>query len=71
MNAANDIKDNRKYEIAKKEANETFYKSLPYMEKAHEMKPDDRMVLETLKNLYYRFEMNDKYEEVNEIIRNL
>lgn len=71
MNAANDIKDNRKYEAAKKEANETFRKSLPYMEKAHELKPEDTMVLETLKNLYYRFEMNDKYEEINEKINNL
>lgn len=71
MNAANDIKDNRKYEAAKKEANETFRKSLPYMEEAHELKPEDRMVLETLKNLYYRFEMNDKYEEINEKINNL
>ena len=66
MNSANDIKDNKAYEAAKKAASEVFRKSLPYMEKAHELKPDDLMVLETLKNLYYRFEMMDKYNEVNE-----
>src|SRR5690554_239138 len=71
MNSANDIKDNKAYEIAKKAANETFRKSLPYMEKAHELKPEDTMVLETLKNLYYRFDMMEKYNEVDEKLKNL
>lgn len=71
MNAANDIRDNRKYEIARDAANGTFRKSLPYMEKAHELKADDLMVLETLRNLYYRFEMTDKYNEVQEKLNEL
>jgi len=49
----------------KKEAAETELKNtLTYMEKAHELKPNDKSVLETLKTLYYRLQMNDKLEAV-------
>lgn len=71
MNAANDLSDNRAYEAARKKAEETFRQSMPFMERAHELRPDDVMVLETLKNLYYRFEMTDKYNEVDSILKGL
>ncbi|MGQ1946608.1 tetratricopeptide repeat protein [Geofilum sp. OHC36d9] len=71
MNAANDIQDNKKYEAAKKAANETFRKSLPYMERAHKVKPEDTMVMETLKNLYYRFDMMDQYNEMDSKLKAL
>ena len=65
MNEANDMTDNRSYEKARKQAEDTFRQSLPFMEKAHELRPDDLMVLETLKNLYYRFEMTEEYNAVD------
>ena len=71
MNAANDLTNNAAYQAGRKKAEDTFRKSLPYMERAHELRPDDRMVLETLKNLYYRFEMTDKYNEVDSKIKGL
>ncbi|GAO28793.1 tetratricopeptide repeat protein [Geofilum rubicundum] len=71
MNEANDLTDNKAYEAARKEAEETFQQALPYMEKAHELRPDDVMVLETLKNLYYRFDMNDKYDEIDTKLKEL
>lgn len=71
MNAANDLTDNAAYQAGRKKAEDTFRKSLPFMERAHELRPDDVMVLETLKNLYYRFEMTDKYNEVDSIIKGL
>jgi tetratricopeptide (TPR) repeat protein len=71
MNEANDLTDNRAYEAAKKKAEETFRQAIPYMEKAHELRPDDLMVLETLKNLYYRFDMSDKYNEVDAKLKEL
>jgi tetratricopeptide (TPR) repeat protein len=71
MNEANDLTDNKAYEAARKEAEATFRKALPYMEKAHELRPDDLMVLETLKNLYYRFDMNDKYNEIDAKLKEL
>lgn len=71
MNKANDLTNNREYEVAKKKAEDTFRQSLPYMEKAHELRPDDLMVLETLKNLYYRFDMNDKYNDIDAKLKSL
>ena len=69
--AAAMISDNKAYKKALDEMNEVFRKSLPYFEKAHEMAPEDRNYLLTLKGLYYRFGMNDKYAEVSEKLNNL
>ena len=51
--------------------NEVFRKSLPFFEKAHELAPEDRSYIQTLKSLYYRFGMEDKYAEMNEKLNNL
>ena len=51
--------------------NAVFKQSLPFFEKAHELAPEDRSYLQTLKALYYRFGMNDKYEEVSAKLNNL
>jgi tetratricopeptide (TPR) repeat protein len=61
---ANQIKDNKKYEEAKTIADKKFVESLPYIEKAFELHPEDKFIANTLKNLYYRLKMNDKYEEL-------
>ncbi|MCK4701588.1 MAG: tetratricopeptide repeat protein, partial [Bacteroidales bacterium] len=61
---ANAIMDNEEYEKAKKAAEEQFAKALPYMEKAHELTPDDIATLETLKILYYRMQMMEKHEVI-------
>ncbi len=65
MNVANDKTDHAKFKTEKAKADSLFKTSLPYMESAHEAKPEDVSVLESLKGLYYRFEMNDKYDEVS------
>ena len=69
--AADTISDNKEYKKALDEMNAVFRQSLPFFEKAHEMAPEDRTYLQTLKALYYRFGMNDKYEEVSEKLNNL
>ncbi len=69
--AAAMISDNREYKKALEEMNAVFKKSLPFFEKAHEMAPEDRSYLQTLKALYYRFGMDDKYNEVAEKLHNL
>ncbi|MCB2196047.1 MAG: tetratricopeptide repeat protein [Bacteroidetes bacterium] len=63
--SANMITDNAKYEAAKKKADEKFAESLPYIEKAHELNPEDQMIMQTLKTLYYRLKMDEKYEEIS------
>ena len=65
------ISDNKAYKKALDEMNEVFKKSLPFFEKAHEMAPEDRSYLQTLKSLYYRFGMDDKYAEASEKLSNL
>ena len=65
------INDNKEYKKALDEMNAVFRKSLPFFEKAHEMAPEDRSYLQTLKGLYYRFGMDDKYNEVSEKLNNL
>ena len=69
--AAAMISDNREYKKALEEMNAVFRKSLPFFEKAHEMAPEDRSYMQTLKALYYRFGMDDKYAEISEKLSNL
>jgi len=58
---ANDIMEVAKYTVAIDEANGVYAKALPSMEKALELKPDDVFALRSLKELYYRLKMTDKY----------
>ncbi|MCK5029418.1 MAG: tetratricopeptide repeat protein [Bacteroidales bacterium] len=59
-----EIKDNNKYEIAKVEADNKFKEALPYLEKAFEYQQDDTNIGKTLRTLYYRLQMTEKYEEI-------
>ncbi len=63
---ANDIMDVKEYTIAVEKANEVYAKALPFMEKAYELKPDDTYAMQSLKELYYRLKMTDKYNAVKE-----
>ncbi len=70
-NDAINIKDPDAYakEVAK--ADEEFAKSLPYLEKAHELQPNDVGTMETLKMLYYRLQMMDKHAEISKKLEEL
>lgn len=58
-----------KYETEKAKADLEFKKALPYLEKAYELKTDDRSLLEALKNVYYRLQMLEKYEAMLESLK--
>lgn len=60
--------ENARYEAELKKADEWFEKALPLMEKCRELKPDDPYALESLRNLYYRLKMMDKYEEIMKLM---
>lgn len=67
--AANAIDDMKKYEAAKAEADKVFDQALPILEKAYEINSEDKGVLISLKQLYYRKMGDDesfktKYDEV-------
>ena len=65
------INDNKAYKKALEEMNEVFRKSLPFFEEAHRIDPNDRQYMQILKGLYYRFHMDDKYNEISEKLNNL
>ena len=60
-----------KFEIEKSKADDDFQKAIPYMEKASEINPEDITALETLKNIYYRLKMMDKYDEATKKVDDL
>ena len=64
------IQDAKAYKAALAEMNEVFKQSLPFFEKAHELDPENRDFMITLKTLYYRFGMDDKYNEIQEKLNN-
>lgn len=60
-----------KYDDLIGKSNTEFKKSIPYMERALEIEPENLQTIESLRNLYFRFrnESDDymkKYEEINE-----
>jgi tetratricopeptide (TPR) repeat protein len=61
---ANSITDQKQYEAAKEVADGELAKSVPYMEKAHEINPAEQTTMQTLKTLYYRLQMTDKYNAI-------
>ncbi len=61
---ANEIMDVNEYTKAIEQANGVYAKALPYMEKAHELKPDDVDTMRRLQELYYRLKMTDKYQAI-------
>src|SRR6185436_13693763 len=71
-NAANDIKDFNKYEAAKKEFNEKFKQSEPYLLKAIDLNPRKteeeqqlyRATLNSLKQLYARVGEMENYNKI-------
>lgn len=60
------IADAKEYKKALEAMNAMFCQSLPFFEKAHELAPDNRDYMITLRGLYYRFDMTDKYNAINE-----
>ncbi len=56
---ANEIMDVKKYSDAIDIANSVYAKALPYMEKAHELKPTDVDTMKSLQELYYRLKQKD------------
>lgn len=53
-------KDNKRYEVLKKQRNDLFSSAIPYLEKAYELDPKNEDVGTTLLNVYGALEMTDK-----------
>ena len=61
---ANMINDAKQYQDELNKAKELFQKALPYFEKAHQMKPDERDYMIALRGIYYNLNMGDKFEAI-------
>lgn len=53
-------KDNKRYEVLKKQRQAVFIDTLPFLEKANELSPENEDVATTLLNVYGALEMTDK-----------
>ncbi|MFV0268877.1 MAG: tetratricopeptide repeat protein [Draconibacterium sp.] len=58
------VNDQEAYQNAIKKSETWWGKSLPYMEKCHQIDSNDKVIRESLKNVYYRLKMMDKYKEI-------
>ncbi len=65
------IEETEKYDKMKAEADEALKKAIPYLEKAHQIQPEDTDTLNSLKEIYARLKMNDKLKETNDKLRAL
>ncbi len=64
MNKDEVLMNDALYNKYNKQRLDLYRKSLPYLEKALQVKPDDETVLVMLKKIYRDLEMKDKYKEV-------
>ena len=66
---ANNIKDFKKYDVAKNKANDMMLQGLPFVEKCHKIDPNDKNILLVLKELYYRNGNDSKYNEITKKLK--
>jgi tetratricopeptide (TPR) repeat protein len=57
-------KDQKRFDVLKVERQKLFNKVLPYLEKAHELKPDNKEVINGLITVYKFLERMDKVKEM-------
>ncbi len=63
---ANDLppSESTKYQELVKNSEKNFADSMPFLERAYELTPDDVQIMETLKNVYARIGEDEKYEAI-------
>jgi tetratricopeptide (TPR) repeat protein len=61
---ASKISDNTEFEKLQVQGDDMLKASIPYMQKASQINPEDRYSLETLRTIYYRLKMNQEYDAV-------
>lgn len=66
---AQDESDNKKYDALMLKYEETLKQAKPYLEKAHELDPNDVATMVSLKAIYYKTGEMDKYKEIDEKLK--
>ncbi len=62
------LNEEKQYVALKADADALLVKSLPYLERADELQPNDQYTMRTLKDIYTRLSMVDKLKSINEKI---
>lgn len=65
INEANSINDQAQYAVALEKAKGFYAKALPYLEKVHELDPDNSQFRTALYNVYYNLGMEDKMAQMD------
>ncbi|MDY3120682.1 tetratricopeptide repeat protein [Porphyromonas somerae] len=65
INEANNITDQDKYTVALEKAKSFYTKALPYLEKVHNLDPENSQFRTALYNVYYNLGMEDKMAEMD------
>ncbi len=76
QNAASMELNDTKYEKMVKDMEAEFKNSIPYLTKAHELMPNERQVVESIRNIYNRFqekspEMKEKFEYYTKLLESM
>lgn len=61
---ANMINDSKQYQEELAKAKEFFKQAMPYFEKAHQMKPDEREYMTALRGIYYNLNMGKEFDAI-------
>lgn len=61
---ANMINDSKQYQEELGKAKDFFKQALPYFEKAHQLKPDDREYMTALRGIYYNLNMGTEFDAI-------
>ena len=68
-------KDIKTRDLLNKEGNENYNKAMPMLEKSVDMNKDDKNIkresYDTLKRIYYKLQLMDKYNDANEKLKDL
>lgn len=62
---ASNEKDDVKYNQLLEQGNEILKQCIPYLEQAHKIDPKEETCAKTLRGLYFRLQMKDKYDAIN------
>ncbi len=65
LDKANSLNDQNQYKAEKAKAEAMLRKALPFFEKAHKLKPEEREYMIGLRGIYYNLSMNKEFDAVN------
>ncbi len=71
LDKANQITDNKQYEIAKAAAIEEYRNAIPFFQKAEVANPTNRATLEFLREIYFKLKMMPEYQAYKKKIEEL